>query len=82
MALAVRAANWGKGGAHHLSAAHFAFGTDVVGVKLTLEWRHDYLEGLAPGVNWTFDGPDSHHLELFLLFFTSSMTRRPRPATW
>jgi cytochrome c oxidase subunit 3 len=40
-----------------------------VGVKLAFEWRHDFLEGLVPGLNWTFDGPDPRHLELFFCFY-------------
>ena len=70
MALAVRAAQLGK------KAALISFllltlllGLTFVGIKLGLEWRHDYLEGFAPGVNWTFTGPDSRHLELFFCFY-------------
>jgi cytochrome c oxidase subunit III len=70
MALAVRAAQLGK------KAALISFllltlllGLTFIGIKLGLEWRHDYLEGFAPGVNWTFAGPDSRHLELFFCFY-------------
>jgi cytochrome c oxidase subunit 3 len=70
MALAVRAAQLGK---KALLITFLLFtlllGLTFVGVKLALEWRHDYLEGLAPGLNWTFDGPDWRHLELFFCFY-------------
>jgi cytochrome c oxidase subunit 3 len=70
MALAVRAAQLGKKGALiTFLLLTLLLGLTFVGVKLALEWRHDYLEGLAPGVNWTFNGPDSRHLELFFCFY-------------
>ena len=70
MALAVRAAQMGK---KRLLITFLLLtlllGLTFVGVKLAFEWRHDYLEGLMPGINWTFDGPDSRHLELFFCFY-------------
>ena len=55
MALAVRAAQMGKRNA----LVAFLIMTMLLGlafivIKLTLEWRHDYLEGFAPGLNFTF----------------------------
>ena len=70
MALAVRAAQLGKKGA--LTTFLFLtllLGLAFVAVKLGLEWRHDYLEGFAPGVHWTFHGPDWRHIELFFVFY-------------
>ena len=70
MALAVRAAQLGKKPALITFLLLTLFlGLTFVGVKLAFEWRHDYLEGLAPGLNWTFQGPDSRHLELFFCFY-------------
>ena len=70
MALAVRAAQLGKKGALiTFLLLTLLLGLTFIGVKFALEWRHDYLEGLAPGVNWTFNGPDSRHLELFFCFY-------------
>ena len=70
MALAVRAAQMGK----RKSLVTFLIGTMLLGlvfiyIKLMLEWRHDYLEGLAPGVNFTFAGPNAHAVELFFIFY-------------
>jgi len=70
MALAVRSAQLGKKGLLiTFLLLTLLLGLTFVGVKLALEWRHDYLEGFAPGLNWTFNGPDSHHLELFFCFY-------------
>jgi len=70
MALGVRAAQLGK---KKLLVAFLVLtlllGLTFIGIKLGLEWRHDYLEGYAPGVNWTFHGTDWRHLELFFCFY-------------
>ena len=70
MALAVRAAQLGnKRVLITCLLLTLLLGLTFVGVKLLLEWRHDYLEGFAPGVNWTFHGTDWRHLELFFCFY-------------
>ncbi|MGD0224321.1 MAG: cytochrome c oxidase subunit 3 family protein [Terriglobia bacterium] len=70
MALAVRAAQMGKRNALvTFLILTTALGLAFVLIKLTLEWRHDYLEGLAPGLNFTFAGPDAKSLELFFCFY-------------
>ena len=70
MALAVRAAELGKKGVLiTFLLLTLLMGLTFVGVKLGLEWRHDYLEGFAPGVNWTFNGSDCRHVELFFCFY-------------
>jgi cytochrome c oxidase subunit 3 len=70
MALGVRAAQMGKKGALvTFLILTLLLGLVFVGVKLVFEWRHDYLEGFAPGVNWTFNGPDWRHVELFFCFY-------------
>ena len=70
MALAVRAAQFGKKRALiTFLLLTLLLGFAFVAVKLGLEWRHDYLEGFAPGVNWTFHGPDWRHIELFFVFY-------------
>ena len=70
MALAVRAAQMGK---RNYLVGFLIFtmllGLTFVFIKLDLEWRHDYLEGLAPGVNFTHNGPNAHSLELFFCFY-------------
>ena len=70
MALAVRAAQTGKRNA----LVTFLILTILLGlafilIKLTLEWRHDYVEGLAPGLNFTFAGAHAKSVELFFFFY-------------
>jgi len=71
MALAVRAAQMGKRNA----LVTFLIMTILLGlafilIKLTMEWRHDYIEGLAPGLNFTHEhlvNPKS--VQLFFFFY-------------
>lgn len=70
MALAVRAAQLGR----KKPLVTFLILTMLLGlafivIKLTLEWRHDYLEGFAPGLNFTFAGPNAKSVELFFVFY-------------
>ena len=69
MALAVRAAQTGKRNALvAFLILTIALGLAFVLIKLTLEWRVDYLEGLAPGLN--FDTVKySKSMELFFCFY-------------
>ncbi|MGH9436488.1 MAG: cytochrome c oxidase subunit 3 family protein [Terriglobia bacterium] len=70
MALAVRAAQLGK--KKDLIAFLFVtliFGLIFLFIKFVMEWRHEYLNGLAPGVNFTYAGPHAHHVELFMVFY-------------
>jgi cytochrome c oxidase subunit 3 len=70
MALAVRAAQLGnKPALITFLLLTLLLGLTFVGVKLAFEWRRDFLGGLVPGLNWTFDGPDPQHLELFFCFY-------------
>ena len=70
MALAVRAAQMGKRSALVVFLIlTMALGLAFILVKLALEWRHDYLEGFAPGLNFTFAGPNAKSLELFFVFY-------------
>jgi cytochrome c oxidase subunit 3 len=70
MALAVRAAQLGKRNALvTFLILTLALGLAFILTKLTFEWRHDYLEGLAPGLNFTFAGPHAKSVELFFCFY-------------
>ncbi len=70
MALAVRAAQLGKRKAIvTFLLLTMALGLAFVVIKLTLEWHHDYLEGFAPGLNFTFSGPHAKAVELFFCFY-------------
>jgi cytochrome c oxidase subunit III len=70
MALAVRAAKLGL----RKTLMTFLISTMLLGlvfilVKLSLEWRHDYLEGFAPGLNFTFAGEHAKSIEMFFCFY-------------
>lgn len=70
MALAVRAASLGK--RRHLVTflvLTLLLGLAFVGVKLVFEWYHDYEVGLAPGLNWTYDGLHARSAQLFFVFY-------------
>ena len=70
MALAVRAAQMGN----HKTLITFLIFTMLLGmafilIKVLLEWRHDYLEGFAPGLNFTFAGTHAKSIEMFFVFY-------------
>jgi len=70
MVLAVRAAQLGK----RNSLVTFLILTILLGlifvfVKLRFEWLHDYHEGLAPGLNFTFAGAHAKSVQLFFFFY-------------
>ena len=70
MALAVRAAQTGKRNALvTFLIMTILLGLTFVAIKLGLEWRHDYLEGLAPGLNFTYVGAHAKSVELFFFFY-------------
>jgi cytochrome c oxidase subunit 3 len=70
MALAVRAAQLGK----RKSLMTYLVSTMLLGIafiliKILVEWRHDYYEHLAPGINFAYFGPHAKHVELFFFFY-------------
>ncbi len=70
MALAVRAAMLGK--RRHLVAfliLTMLLGLTFVGVKLTFEWHHEYVEHLAPGLDFDLNSPHAKGAELFFVFY-------------
>lgn len=70
MALAVRAAQLKK--KKDLIALLFVtliFGLIFLFIKFGMEWRHEYLDGLAPAVNFTYAGAHARHVELFMFFY-------------
>jgi cytochrome c oxidase subunit III len=70
MAMAVRCAQLGKkSGLIAYLIFTIILGLLFVGIKLLLEWRHDYTEGLAPGVNFTYSGPYAHAVAMFFVFY-------------
>jgi cytochrome c oxidase subunit 3 len=75
MAMGVRAAQMGKKNALiAFLIMTMILGLIFVGVKLNFEWRQDYLDGLAPGLNFTHDFTHQnllhpHSVELFFFFY-------------
>ena len=70
MALGVHAAQLGK----RKPLMAYLVSTMVLGIafiliKILLEWRHDYYEHLAPGINFAYFGPHAKHVELFFFFY-------------
>jgi cytochrome c oxidase subunit 3 len=70
MALGVRAAQLGKKkDLITFLVVTLIFGLLFLFIKFAFEWRNEYLEGLAPGVNFTYSGLDARHVELFMVFY-------------
>lgn len=71
MALAIRAAQVGKRRASiiGLLAVTMLLGLVFLFIKFGMEWRHEYLEHLAPGINFAYSGPDAARVELFFCFY-------------
>ncbi|MEJ2007022.1 MAG: cytochrome c oxidase subunit 3 family protein [Acidobacteriota bacterium] len=70
MALAVHAAQTGK----RKRLMGFLVSTMVLGgvflyIKFILEWLHEYRDGLAPGLHFTYSGPQASHVALFFCFY-------------
>ncbi len=70
MVMAVRAAQMGKRNALvTFLILTILLGLAFVLVKLRFEWLHDYHEGLAPGLNFTFAGAHAKSVQLFFFFY-------------
>ena len=80
MALAVHAAQLGRRKALIVFLiSTMLLGLAFIGIKLTFEWRHDYLEHLAPGIDFAPQGAalaeiqrfhaPLPHVELFMFFY-------------
>ena len=71
MALAIRAAQTGKSNStiiFYLIVTMF-LGAAFIGVKLWFEWRHDWIEGIVPGLQWHYDGPYAPGVQMFMCFY-------------
>jgi cytochrome c oxidase subunit 3 len=71
MALAVDAARTGK----RAQLTRLLTVTAVLGIVFLaikgIEYQHHFVEGLAPGLNWTYAGPRPQEVELFMVaYFT------------
>lgn len=70
MALAVRAAQLRK--RKQIIGLLFVtliFGLVFLLIKFGMEWRHEYMDGLAPALNFTYSGLHVRHVELFMIFY-------------
>ena len=69
MALAVRSAQLSR----KKATAWFIIGTMIFGIAFlgvkAFEYHEHYVEGTAPGVNWTLTGPDARQIELLFCFY-------------
>jgi cytochrome c oxidase subunit III len=74
MAMAVHAAQTGKNSLSTYLAATMLLGTIFLGIK-AVEWHHDYVEGMIPGVAWEPERWQEEHVVarevqiFFLLYF-------------
>jgi len=71
MAMAIRSAQTGKskGTIIFYLLLTMLLGATFLGVKLWFEWRHDWIEGLVPGLSWRYDGAYAPGVEMFMCFY-------------
>ena len=70
MAFAVRAAQLGKKKLLiSFLVVTLIFGLIFLLIKFAMEWRHEYIDGLAPALNFTYAGAHARHVELFMIFY-------------
>jgi cytochrome c oxidase subunit III len=71
MALAIHSAQVGKrkGTIIFWLILTMILGAAFLGIKFTFEWHHDWVEGLVPGLNWHYAGPNGPGVEMFMCFY-------------
>jgi cytochrome c oxidase subunit 3 len=71
MALSIRSAQVGKrkGTIIFWLILTMILGAAFLGIKFTFEWHHDWVEGLVPGLNWRYTGPNAGGVEMFMCFY-------------
>jgi cytochrome c oxidase subunit 3 len=71
MALAIRAAQTGKrkGEIIFWLILTMLLGATFLFLKFRFEWYSDYMEGLVPGVSWSYHGPYAPGVQLFVCFY-------------
>jgi cytochrome c oxidase subunit 3 len=71
MALAIRSAQTGKKKGETIAwlILTMILGALFIGLKLRFEWYHDYMDGIVPGVNWTYTGPNGPGVKMFMCFY-------------
>src|SRR6202142_4291307 len=71
MALAIHAAQTGKSKSTIITylILTMILGAAFLGIKFTFEWRHDWVEGLVPGLHFTYNGAHAPGVEMFFCFY-------------
>lgn len=71
MALAVRSAQVGKSKLVTIGflGITMLLGAMFLAIKFVLEWHHDYVEHLVPGISFGYAGPHAAHVQLFFCFY-------------
>jgi len=71
MALSIRSAQVGKskGTIIFWLILTMILGAAFIGIKLRFEWYHDWLEGIVPGLSWTYSGPYQSGVQMFMCFY-------------
>ncbi len=71
MALAIRSAQIGKrkGQTIFWLILTMLLGATFLFLKFRFEWYHDYVDGIVPGVNWSYHGPYAPGAQLFMCFY-------------
>lgn len=71
MALAIRSAQTGKrkGQTIWWLILTMLLGATFLFLKFRFEWYHDYVDGIVPGVSWSYHGPYAPGAQLFMCFY-------------
>ena len=71
MAMAIRSAQTGKrkGQTIWWLVLTMLLGATFLFLKFRFEWYHDYVDGIVPGVNWSYHGPYAPGTQLFMCFY-------------
>ncbi|HEY4282943.1 MAG TPA: cytochrome c oxidase subunit 3 family protein [Chthoniobacterales bacterium] len=71
MALAIRSAQTGrrKGQTIWWLILTMLLGATFLFLKFRFEWYHDYVDGIVPGLSWSYHGPYAPGAQLFMCFY-------------
>jgi cytochrome c oxidase subunit 3 len=71
MAMAIHSAQTGKSRGTIVTylILTMLLGIAFLAIKFTFEWHHDWVEGLVPGLHFTYNGPHAPGVQLFFCFY-------------
>ena len=71
MALAIHSAQTGKSKSTIITylVLTMILGAAFLGIKFTFEWSHDWVEGLVPGLHFTYNEVHAPGVEMFFCFY-------------